>query len=261
MGEKTNLIKMLPVNVKRDPESVMIKVYENTWQVYAKACDLKLVPINSIIERIPMENAKGIGEGEEGRKKRYWQILSNAQKFLGKIESGSEQVIPLPPWNDEFWEGLPVFTYTKDGVSPRYSIAPSDLLIDEDQIEPAVMLSEGIVHKIQTNLPIENLKQAFAEMVRQGWLDEGAENLVERRFTGSLIREPVEIGVEPFSWLETQPLLREVVRVLGLEKASIPPHFMHRGKSLRKDALRSGPKQSERDLPKKALALLKPFLP
>ena len=54
-----------------------------------------------------------------------------------------EQVIPLPPWNDEFWEGLPVFTYTKDGDNPRYTIAPSDLLIDEDLIEPAVLLSGG----------------------------------------------------------------------------------------------------------------------
>ena len=124
-----------------------------------------------------------------------------------------EQVIPLPPWNDEFWEGLPVFTYTKDGDNPRYTIAPSDLLIDEDLIEPAVLLSGGAVHKIQTNLPIENLKRAFAEMVRQGWLDEGAENLVERRFTNSLIGEPVEIGVEFFSWLNTQPLLREAVGV------------------------------------------------
>lgn len=50
-------------------------------------------------------------------------------------------------------------------------------------------------------------------MVRQGWLDEGAENLVERRFTNSLIGEPVEIGVEFFSWLNTQPLLREAVGV------------------------------------------------
>ncbi len=252
---------MLPVNVKRDSKSVMTKVYENTWQVYAKACDLKQVLTNSKIERIPMETAKGIGGNKEDRKKHYWQILSNAQKFLGKIESGSEQVIPLPPWNDEFWEGMPVFTYTKDGDNPRYTIAPSDLLIDEDLIEPAVPISAGTVHKIQTKLPIENLKQAFAEMVRQGWLDEGAEILVERRFTNLLIGEPVEIGVEPFNWLETQPLLREVVGVLGLEKALIPPHFMHGGKPLRKDALRSGPKQSERDLPKKALALLKPFLP
>lgn len=82
MGEKSNLIKMLPVNAKRDSESVMTKVYENTWQVYAKTCDLKPVPTNSKIERIPMETAKGIGGDKEGRKKRYWQILSNAQKFL-----------------------------------------------------------------------------------------------------------------------------------------------------------------------------------
>jgi hypothetical protein len=261
MGEKTNLIKMLPVNVKRDSKSVMTKVYENTWQVYAKACDLKPVPINSKIERILKQPGKGIGLDEGERKKHYWQILSNAQKFLGKIESGSEQVIPLPHWNDEFWEGLPVFTYKKDGSNPRFTIAPSDLLIDEDQIEPAVPLSAGAVHKIQTNLPIENLKQAFAEMVRQGWLDEGVENLVEYRFTNSLIREPVEVGVESFSWLNTQALLREVVGVLKLEKASIPPHFMHRGKPLRKDALRSGPKQTERNLRSKAIDLLKPFLP
>ena len=124
-----------------------------------------------------------------------------------------EQVIPLPPWNDELWEGLSVFTYTKDGDSPSYTIAPCDLLIGEDLIEPAVPLPSETVHKIQTKLPIENLKQAFAEMVRQGWLDEGAENLVERRFTNSLIGEPVEIGVEFFSWLNTQPLLREAVGV------------------------------------------------
>ena len=221
MGKKINLIKTLPTTAKRDPQSVMATVYENTWQVHAKACDLRTVPINSKIERIPMETAKGIGGNKEDRKKHYWQILSNAQKFLGKIESGSEQVIPLPPWNDEFWGGMPVFTYTKDGDNPRYTIAPSDLLIDEDLIEPAVPISAGTVHKIQTKLPIENLKQAFAEMVRQGWLDEGAEILVERRFTNSLIGEPVEIGVESFSWLNTQPLLREVVGVLGLEKASI----------------------------------------
>ena len=116
MGEKTKLIKMLPVNVTRDPESVMIKVYENTWQVYAKACDLKLVPISSKIERIPMETAKGIGEDEEGRKKRYWQILSNAQKFLGKIESGSEQVIPLPPGMMNFGKVCLFLLTQKTGV-------------------------------------------------------------------------------------------------------------------------------------------------
>ena len=65
MGEKTNLIKMLPVNVKRDSKSVMTKVYENTWQVYAKACDLKPVPINSKIEKISMEIGKEIGVNEE----------------------------------------------------------------------------------------------------------------------------------------------------------------------------------------------------
>ena len=152
------------------------------------------------------------------------------------------------------------FTYTKDGDNPRYTIAPGDLLIDEDLIEPAVSLPSETVHKIQTKLPNENLKQAFAEMVRQGWLDEGAEILVKRRFTNSPIMEPIEIGVGPFYWLDTQPLLREVVGVLGLEKALISPHFMHRGKPLCKDALRSGPKQSGRDLSKKALALFKPFL-
>ena len=51
-----------------------------------------------------------------------------------------------------------VFTYTKDGDSPSYTIAPCDLLIGEDLIEPAVSLSAGTVHKIHTNLPIENLK-------------------------------------------------------------------------------------------------------
>ena len=98
-------------------------------------------------------------------------------------------------------------------------------------------------------------------MVRQGWLDEGAENLVERRFTNSLIGEPVEIGVEFFSWLNTQALLREAVGVLGLERASIPPHFKHQGKPLLKNALRSAPKQTERNLRSKATELLKPFLP
>ena len=116
MGKKINLIKTLPTTAKRDPQSVMATVYENTWQVHAKACDLRTVPINSKIERIPMETAKGIGGDKEGRKKRYWQILSNAQKFLGKIESGLEQVIPLPPWNDDFWEGLPFLPTQKMGI-------------------------------------------------------------------------------------------------------------------------------------------------
>ena len=40
MGKKINLIKTLPTTAKRDPESVMTKVYENTWQGHAKACDL-----------------------------------------------------------------------------------------------------------------------------------------------------------------------------------------------------------------------------
>ena len=61
MGKKINLIKTLSTTAKRDPVSVMANVYENTWQVYAKACDLKQVLTNSKIERIPMETAKGIG--------------------------------------------------------------------------------------------------------------------------------------------------------------------------------------------------------
>ena len=97
MGKKYNLTKMLPITAKRDPELVIATVYENTWQVHAKACDLRTVPINSKIERIPMETAKGIGGDKEGRKKRYWQILSNAQKFLGKIESGFGASHSAPP--------------------------------------------------------------------------------------------------------------------------------------------------------------------
>ena len=117
-------------------------------------------------------------------------------------------------------ERFACFTYTKDGDNSRYTIAPSDLLIYEVLIEPAVPLSAGIVHKSKRSYQL-NLKQAFAQMVRQGWLDSSAKILVERRFTDSIISEPVEIGVEPFYWQETQPFLREVVGVLGLEKASI----------------------------------------
>ena len=45
----------------------MATVYEYTWQVQVKTCDLKPVPINSKIERIPMETAKRIGVNEEGK--------------------------------------------------------------------------------------------------------------------------------------------------------------------------------------------------
>ena len=140
-----------------------------------------------------MEIAKEIGVNEEWRKKHYLQILINAKRdFRGRLNLVRSKSF-RPPLEWRFLGRFAVFTYTKDGDSPSYTIAPCDLLIGEDLIEPAVPLSAGTVHKIHTNLPIENLKWAFAQMVRQSWLDSSAEILVGRRFNDSLIGSPLKL--------------------------------------------------------------------
>ena len=109
------------------------------------------------------------------------------------------------------------------------------------------------------------MKWAFSAMVEQKWIQEGAEMLVEKRFTDSKILSQVEYGVTPFIWLEKLTLLRSVAGFMELKKSKLPPHFLHKRKTGEIKPLTylnfrtGGHNAQEQD--KKARDLLRPFQP
>ena len=260
MTQKMSLLDAVPNSEGNLEEAALLHAYDQSWQLYARACDLRPVSDMDETRRIDYENSRD-REQEDERKKDLWQMLQYSAGFQHLVASKGEQVIPLPYWNLILWKSLPVFHFIVDGRDYAYTTPVNNLLVESTFASLAEPISAETVLKLQTDLPFENLQKAFAEMVRQGWLKAGAELLVPKRFVRFGQNEPVPPSAACFDWLTKQARLRCVADILDLRKSILHQHFLHYGKPLNAKALKRGRKPTDDDLPKNTMAILRNHLP
>ena len=94
MTQKMSLLDAVPNSGGDLEEAALLHAYDQSWQLYARACDLR--PVSSINEtrRIDFENSRD-REQEDERKKDLWHMLQYSAGFQHLIASKSEQVIPF----------------------------------------------------------------------------------------------------------------------------------------------------------------------
>jgi len=260
MNQKISLLDAAPIPNGDRQERALIHAYHESWQLYARAYDLR--PVSNISEtwRIDYVRVRDKDEDAE-RKNDLWQILRYSEGFHQLISTKSEQLIPLPYWNLIFWKKLPVFSYAIDGQDYAYMTATENLMVEKPALALAQPISAETVLKIHTNWPFENLQKAFGEMVRQGWVKSGAELLVPKRFVRFGKTEPVHPTTAYFEWLSSQSRLRCVADVLDLRKSILHQHFLQKGKPLNEKALQRGLKVTEYDYFDVIADILQPYLP
>jgi hypothetical protein len=260
MTQKISLLDAVPHSVGDIEEAAMLHVYNQSWQLYTSACNLRPVSSQSEIRRLDYVSLRNPAKEAE-RKSDLWQMLQYSAEFHHLIETKTEQLIPLPYWNLIFWKNFPVFNYTIDGRDYAYMTATENLMVAKTFVALAHPISEETVLKIQTEWPFENLQKAFGEMVRQGWLNSGAELLVPKRFVRFGKTEPVPPTTAYFEWKSSQSRLRCVADVLDLRKSILHQHFLHKGKPLNEKALQRGLKVTEYDYFDVIADILQPYLP
>ena len=81
--------------------------------------------------------------------------------------------------------------------------------------------SDDLALKLTTPTNLVKLRKVLRDLVHQGLIAEGAEILVEKRITNSLIRDPVPVGVKQFNWLESLNILKILTSRLDLPKRDI----------------------------------------
>ena len=114
----------------------------------------------------------------------------------------------------------------------------------------AKAFSDDLALKLTTSKDLVKLRKVFRELVHQGWISEGAEILVEKRITNSLIRDPVPVGVKQFNWLESLNILKILTSRLDLPKRDIEKHFLNKGDTLNPGSLKSGGNPKDDDYSK-----------
>ena len=260
MTQKISLLDAVPHSVGDIEEAAMLHVYNQSWQLYTSACDLRPVSSQSEIRRLDYVSLRNPAKEAE-RKSDLWQMLRYSAEFHHLIATKTEQLIPLPYWNLIFWKNFPVFNYPIDGQDYTYMTATENLMVEKPALALAQPISAGTVLKIHTNWPFENLQKAFAEMVRQGWVKAGAELLVPKRFVRFGQNEPVPPSAACFEWVSTQARLRCVADVLELKKSILHQHFLHKGKPLNAKAMQRGLNVTEYDYSNVIRKILRPYLP
>ena len=72
------------------------------------------------------------------------------------------------------------------------------------------------------------------------FLEEGAEILVNKRITNTLLPDPVPPESKKFNWLESLNVLKILTSRLDLPKKDIEKHFLNKGVILNPESLKSG---------------------
>ena len=108
MTQKMSLLDAVPNSEGNLEEAALLHAYDQSWQLYVRACDLRPVSDTDETRRIDYENSRD-REQEDERKKDLWQMLQYSAGFQHLVASKGEQVIPLPFWNLILWKSLPVF--------------------------------------------------------------------------------------------------------------------------------------------------------
>jgi len=100
--------------------------------------------------------------------------------------------------------------------------------------------SDELIPKLQTCTELERIRKVFRELVYQGWIEEGAEILVNKRITNTLLHDPVSPETKKFNWLESLNVLKILTSRLDLPKRDIEKHFLNKGDTLNPRSLFSG---------------------
>ena len=86
-----------------------------------------------------------------------------------------------------------------------------------------------------------------------------SEDDVLEHFSNSTLRDPVPTQTTKLNWIASKSLLNAVMKNLEVKLAEVHKYFSHKDKEMR--PLKSGLKDSEYEILKKADELLKPFRP
>ena len=153
-----------------------------------------------------------------------------------EIKSGSheQQCEELASLVKDLWAEL--IEYGKH--SPKITAvirARFDLLcIKHDSLEPflredfgdsyglqAKVYSDELIPKLQTKTELEKIRKVFRELVHLGWIEEGAEILVNKRITNTLLYDSVSPETKKFNWLESLNIQKILTSRLDLPKRDI----------------------------------------
>ena len=134
------------------------------------------------------------------------------------------------------------------------SFGLEDLWVEEEEItvnesktpaDESTPIPEDAILKLRTEFPLDKLEKMFAAMVREGWVAQGAEQLVRQRCTNSFLKETVPQDTPQFNWLEASVKLRRLRQDLGWPIEQILDHFLLNGESLNPATLRTGGKTTD----------------
>ena len=100
--------------------------------------------------------------------------------------------------------------------------------------------SGELIPKLQTSTELEKIRKVFRELVHLGWIEEGAEILVNNRITNTLLPDPVSSETQKFNWLESLNVLKILTSRLDLPKRDIEKHFLNKGDTLNPGSFKSG---------------------
>ena len=95
MTQKMSLLDAVPNSEGNLEEAALLHAYDQSWQLYVRACDLRPVSDMDETRRIDYVNLRD-PEQEDERKKDLWQMLQYSAGFQHLVASKGEQVIPLP---------------------------------------------------------------------------------------------------------------------------------------------------------------------
>ena len=137
------------------------------------------------------------------------------------------------------------------------------LCIKHDSLEPFLREDFGdsyglqakahsgeLIPKLQTSTELEKIRKVFRELVYQVLIDEGAEILVNKRITHTLLYDPVSSETKKFNWLESLNVPKILTSRLDLPKRDIEKHFLNKGDTLNPGSLKSGgnPKDDDHEI-------------
>jgi len=172
-----------------------------------------------------------------------------------EIKSGSHQTQceELTSLVKDLWAKLIEYGKHSPEITAAIRARFDFLCIKHDSLEPflkdefgdgyglqAKVHSDELIPKLQTKTELEKIRKVFSELVYQGWIEEGAEILVNKRITNTLLHDPVSPETKKFNWLESLNVLKILTSRLDLPKRDIEKHFLNKGDTLNPRSLFSG---------------------
>ena len=172
-----------------------------------------------------------------------------------EIKSGSHQTQceELTSLVKDLWAQLIEYGKHSPEITAAIRARFDFLCIKHDSLEPflkdkfgdgyglqAKVHSDELIPKLQTKTELEKIRKVFSELVYQGLIDEGAEILVNKRITNTLLYDPVSTETKKFNWLKSLNVLKILTSRLDLPKRDIEKHFLNKGYTLNPRSLHSG---------------------